>query len=134
MSGGQQVLRTRLAELLRVAERVGDAFPELGGGYELPNAAFSDVTIDVLARTVTKRGADVALTPLEFDLLVALFDRKGAAVSRRELLRDVWKGKNGVTTRTVDTHIFNLRQKLENDPSRPAHFVTVSKIGYRLKF
>ncbi len=94
---------------------------------------FGDVEIDAAARVVTRGGACVPLAPLEFDLLVALFQRKGAAASREELMREIWTGKAGVTPRTVDTHIFNLRRKLEDDPSQPVHLLTVSKIGYRLK-
>jgi hypothetical protein len=96
-------------------------------------AHFGDIEIDVAARVVRRSGSVVQLAPLEFDLLVALFARDGAAASRRELLREVWGNRQGVTTRTVDTHIFNLRRKLEKNPADPVHLLTVSKIGYRLQ-
>ena len=96
-------------------------------------ARFGSVEIDGAARVVTKAGKQVSLAPLEFDLLLALYIRNGAAVSRQDLLREVWTGRDGVTSRTVDTHVFNLRRKLEKSPARPEHLLTVSKVGYRLK-
>ena len=93
---------------------------------------FGDIAVDVSTRTV-RRGTDVvALTPMEFDLLVALLARKGAVVSRTELLSRVWGHSSAVLTRTVDTHIGELRRKLEQDPSTPRHILTVRKAGYRL--
>ena len=78
-------------------------------------------------------GTAVELAPLECDLLLALLGRRGAAVSRYELLTEVWGHAGRVQTRTVDTHIAQLRRKLEADPSRPEHIVTVRKFGYRLR-
>ena len=84
------------------------------------------------ARTVTRDGADVPVTPREFELLLALLRGRGTALSRRDLLRDVWGHKAEVSTRTVDTHVGELRRKLEDDPGRPAYILTVRKHGYRL--
>jgi two-component system, OmpR family, alkaline phosphatase synthesis response regulator PhoP len=92
---------------------------------------FADVEVDPDARVVTKGGDDVAVTPKEFDLLLALVAREGKAVSREELLRDVWNYAVPVESRTVDTHVSELRRKLEPDPSRPRHLLTVRKVGYR---
>jgi two-component system, OmpR family, alkaline phosphatase synthesis response regulator PhoP len=94
---------------------------------------FGDVEIDVPARVVTSNGDVVALAPMEFDLLLALVRRNGAAASRRDLLREVWGTTKAVSLRTVDTHIANLRRKLEDDPAHPHHILTVKKVGYRLK-
>jgi DNA-binding response OmpR family regulator len=69
---------------------------------------------------------------MEFDLLIALLRRQGAVVSRLELLKEVWGHSSAVLTRTVDTHIGELRRKLEHDPSTPRHILTVRKAGYRL--
>jgi len=93
---------------------------------------FGEVEVDLSTRTVRRAGAVVALTPMEFDLLVALLRRNGAVVSRMELLADVWGHSSAVLTRTVDTHIGELRRKLEHDPSTPRHILTVRKAGYRL--
>jgi len=94
---------------------------------------FGDIEVDGAAHTVTRAGALVALTPKEFDLLIALIQRRGAAATREDLLKEVWRYENGVMTRTVDIHIAELRRKLETDPSRPQYIITVRKVGYRLQ-
>jgi DNA-binding response OmpR family regulator len=94
---------------------------------------FGSVEINPASRMVTKQGTPVALSPKEFDLLLALVRRRGAVASRVELLREVWGHRVEVMTRTVDIHIAELRRKLEDDPSQPRHILTVWKAGYRLE-
>jgi DNA-binding response OmpR family regulator len=94
---------------------------------------FGDVEVDATRRTVTRDGRPVALTPMELDLLLALLRRNGAVASRIELLQDVWGHSAAVLTRTVDTHIAELRRKLERDPAAPAFILTARKAGYRLE-
>jgi len=93
---------------------------------------FGDIEVDSSSRTVRRRGSVVHLSPLEFDLLVALLRREGAVTSRTELLQEVWNYGPGVVSRTLDTHILNLRLKLKNEPGEPRHILTVRKVGYRL--
>jgi DNA-binding response OmpR family regulator len=94
---------------------------------------FGAVEVDVGARAARRDGREVGLAPKELDLLLALLDADGAAVSRLDLLRRVWGYSAAAVTRTVDTHVAELRRKLEDDPSRPRHLLTVRKIGYRLQ-
>lgn len=94
---------------------------------------FGNVVIDATAQTVTVSGAAVQLTHREFELLMALLRRQGAAVTRQDLLREVWGHRSAVMSRTVDTHIAELRRKLEVDPAQPDHILTVRKTGYRLQ-
>ena len=94
---------------------------------------FDTVSIDTRARSVKKAEHEIALTPKEFDLLLALVRRRGAVASRLELLKEVWGHQAEVMTRTVDIHIAELRRKLEDDPSTPRHILTVWKAGYRLQ-
>jgi two-component system, OmpR family, alkaline phosphatase synthesis response regulator PhoP len=94
---------------------------------------FGDVEVDVAARVVRRRGRAVELAPKEFDLLLALLKSRGAVVSRLELMTRVWGYSSAVVSRTVDTHVAELRRKLEDTPSAPRHIVTVRKIGYRLE-
>ena len=94
---------------------------------------FGNVSINTLARSVKKGETEIALTPKEFDLLLALIRRRGAVASRLELLKEVWGHQAEVMTRTVDIHIAELRRKLEDDPSSPKHILTVWKAGYRLQ-
>ena len=90
-------------------------------------------SVDPVARSVTRGGSDVALSPKEFDLLLALLARRGAVATRASLLAEVWGYERTVTSRTVDSHFGALRRKLEEDPSAPRHFLTVYKTGYRLR-
>ena len=94
---------------------------------------FGGVHVDEETRTVTRNGARISLTPKEFDLLAALLHRRGACVARDELLTEVWGYRATVPSRTVDTHIGELRRKLEDDPSAPEHILTIRKAGYRLQ-
>ena len=94
---------------------------------------FGDVEVDVHARTVRRRGERVELTPKEFDLLVALLHRQGRVTSRNELLRAVWGYSASVVSRTVDTHVAELRRKLEHDAAAPRHILTVWKVGYKFQ-
>jgi two-component system, OmpR family, alkaline phosphatase synthesis response regulator PhoP len=94
---------------------------------------FGEVEVSRTARTVKRRGEPVALTPKEFDLLIALMDRAGAVVARGDLLRAVWGYHQDVNTRTVDIHVSELRAKLEPNPAQPVHIITVRKAGYRFE-
>jgi two-component system, OmpR family, alkaline phosphatase synthesis response regulator PhoP len=94
---------------------------------------FGDVEVDAAARAVRRRGSAVDLAPKELDLLLALLEADGAARSRVELLGRVWGYPAAVVTRTVDTHVAELRRKLEHDRARPKHILTVRKLGYRLR-
>jgi two-component system response regulator MtrA len=122
---GRLELSARVAALLR---RSGGARAPAATAVE----AFGDVEVHPASRTVLLRGDAVALTPKEFDLLLALIRRRGAVASRNELLREVWDHHAVVMTRTVDIHIAELRRKLEEDSSNPRHILTVWKAGYRL--
>jgi DNA-binding response OmpR family regulator len=95
--------------------------------------SFGEVQIHLQSRSVTRRGTPVVLRPKEFDLLEALARRAGRVVSRQELLQGVWGYEADVQTRTVDTHIVELRRKLEDDAAEPRHIITVRKVGYLLR-
>ena len=72
-----------------------------------------------------------SLTPKAYELMMALIKRKGAVATRVELLREVWDHRAIVLTRTVDSHMAELRKKLEHDAADPKHFITIWKVGYR---
>jgi DNA-binding response OmpR family regulator len=90
---------------------------------------FDKIKVDFKRYQVFRGDAEVKLTSAEFKILQLLLASKGEPVSRHAILGDIWS--NEVTTRTVDTHIWNLREKLEDDPSNPKHIVTVHRIGYK---
>ncbi|HKT60684.1 MAG TPA: response regulator transcription factor [Gemmatimonadales bacterium] len=93
---------------------------------------FGEVVVDPATRGVTRSGVPVPLRPKEYELLRALLRRAGRVATRSELLREVWGYQDCVVSRTLDTHVGELRRKLENDPARPRHILTVRKTGYRL--
>jgi DNA-binding response OmpR family regulator len=93
---------------------------------------FGDVEFHPPTRRVRRLGRAVTLRPKEFDLLAALFRQRGRVVSRDALLRNVWGYSATTVTRTIDTHIAVLRRKLEADPKRPEHIVTIRSSGYIL--
>jgi DNA-binding response OmpR family regulator len=84
-------------------------------------------------RSARRDGAHIELRPKEYDLLLALIRHSGRIVSRAELLREVWGYTVGTVSRTVDTHIVGLRQKVETDPLAPEHILTVRSAGYFLR-
>ncbi len=117
-------LLERIRSLLR---RSGAALPESA------TISFGAVVVDPARRTVTRHGEPVQLTPKAFELLLALVRRGGAVATRVELLREVWGQRGDVLTRTVDSHMAELRRKLEDDPADPQHLLTVWKVGYRFR-
>lgn len=121
-----------LSELLaRVAAQLRRSRLPGGSAATSERYSFGDVEITPSARVVTKAGERVALTPREYDLLLALVQRPGVVLSRVTLLREVWGHQADVMTRTVDIHMGELRKKLEDVAAEPRHFVTVWKAGYR---
>jgi two-component system response regulator MtrA len=122
-------LLERIAMMLRRAPTAAAPAPDANA----PPLRFGDVEVDPPSRRARKAGRDVPLTPKAFDLLLALAAQAGKVVSRQELLRTVWQHQAQVVTRTVDSHVSELRQKLEDDPDAPRHIVTVWKIGYRFE-
>jgi DNA-binding response OmpR family regulator len=92
---------------------------------------FGDVIVNFSALEVLRKGRPVVLTALEFKTLKYFIQNARRAISRDELLNEVWGYENYPCTRTVDNHILKLRQKLEQDPSRPVHFRTVRGAGYK---
>jgi DNA-binding response OmpR family regulator len=92
---------------------------------------FDDVSVDVPKMEVYRAGKAVTLAPQEFKLLKYFAQNPERVLSRDQLLNDVWGYNSYPSTRTVDAHVLNLRQKLERDPTSPAHFVTVHNAGYK---
>jgi two-component system, OmpR family, alkaline phosphatase synthesis response regulator PhoP len=122
-------LLARVAAVLRRARpAVVDAPADAAGA---PTLSFGDVVVDLHARTVTRRREEVRLTHLEFQLLTFFCRSRGKVFSREELLRAVWGMQHGCTLRTVDNFVAQLRAKLEADPDRPRHLLTVRGSGYR---
>jgi two-component system response regulator MtrA len=89
------------------------------------------VLIDVPAHQVTRGGKRLALTPLEFDLLVALARKPRQVFTREVLLEQVWGYRHAADTRLVNVHVQRLRAKVERDPEKPDVVLTVRGVGYK---
>jgi two-component system, OmpR family, response regulator MtrA len=90
-----------------------------------------DLAIDVQAHQVTRTGKQIALTRLEFDLLVALAKEPGRVFTRDALLSEVWGYRHSTDTRLVNVHVQRLRSKIEHDAEHPEIVVTVRGVGYK---
>lgn len=91
----------------------------------------ADLTVDVAGHQVSRDGKDIALTPLEFDLLVALARKPWQVFTREMLLEEVWGYRHQADTRLVNVHVQRLRSKVEVDPDNPAVVLTVRGVGYK---
>jgi DNA-binding response OmpR family regulator len=120
-------LLVRVEVLLRRRRGAEAAAP----GQAADRLSAGDVTIDVPARVAYRANEALPLSRMAFDLLVALVRHRGAVITRAELMREVWGYSEGVVSRTLDTHIFELRRLIESDPAKPTRIRTVWRIGYR---
>ena len=119
--------------LKEILARVRALLKRGGAGTALPEPVqVGDLSVDLAARVVLLAGRPLTLRPKEFDLLAALVRHRGRVVSRAELLREVWGYAAGIESRTVETHLAALRQRLGDDPQSPRYIVTVRGAGYRL--
>jgi two-component system alkaline phosphatase synthesis response regulator PhoP len=92
---------------------------------------FGNLEVDIDGAAIRKDGVSVELTALEFRLLKAFIERRGRVLSREQLIDAAWEHGTNVTDRVVDTHILNLRKKIEVDPSQPRLIQGVRGLGYR---
>jgi two-component system alkaline phosphatase synthesis response regulator PhoP len=93
--------------------------------------AFGDVSVNFDSFTARKGEQGIELSPREFDILRYLVENRGRVISRTEMLAHIWGYVSALHTRTIDSHVANLRQKVETIPSRPEYIHTVHRIGYR---
>jgi DNA-binding response OmpR family regulator len=117
---GADELRARIEAVLRRSSSgpAGDVY------------AFGDTDVNFARCEVMRAGQRLDITAVEFKLLTAFIRRRGRVLSRQQLLDDVWVGTN-CTDRVVDSHVANLRKKIEPDPSAPRFIVSVRSLGYR---
>ncbi len=100
---------------------------------ELEECSFGDVYVNFQKKIATKGGRELNLTAKEFGLLQILAAHEGEVVSRETILNKVWGYEKFPTTRTVDTFIYGLRRKVEDDPAAPRHILTAPWSGYRFE-
>jgi len=95
--------------------------------------SFGDVTLDLTRREVRRKGEIVHLTPIEYKLLAVLVRHAGLVMTQRQLLKEVWGPGHAEEGHYLRIFIHQLRQKLEDNPSRPRHLITEAGVGYRLR-
>jgi two-component system KDP operon response regulator KdpE len=105
-----------------------------GEALESPLVCFGGVEVDLARHSVAKHGQPIRLTAIEFKLLSVLLANAGRVMTHRQLLREVWGGIYIEHTHYLRIYVAHLRQKLEDDPTQPAHFQTEIGIGYRFQF
>ena len=118
-------LRARVRALLRRRSRSGDAAS--------PIIEFGTVAVDLSRRSVTRDGAPVHLTPTEYRLLSTLLGQSGKVLTQRHLLREIWGPAYIESSHYLRVYVGHLRQKLEDDPAQPRHFLTETGVGYRFQ-
>ncbi|EAC1255357.1 histidine kinase [Salmonella enterica subsp. enterica] len=120
--------RRAILSALRLAQELG---AETASPCADPIVRFSGVTVDLAARLIHRGDEEIHLTPIEFRLLAVLLNNAGKVLTQRQLLNQVW-GPNAVEhSHYLRIYMGHLRQKLEQDPTRPRHFITETGIGYR---
>ncbi len=128
---GLRELLARVEALFRRGRRVEGTDNGRDGGRQV--VRFGDVEVDFAGHVGRRAGEPILFRPKELELLRALLRAPGRVVSRQRLLQEVWGYATDVVTRTVDTHVAELRRRVEHDPARPRHIITVRKVGYMFR-
>jgi len=116
-------LRELLARIRAVLRRTTPETPK--------TISFGDTEVDLERRAIRRAGRELKFTPSEYKLLTYFLENADRVLTRDMILNSVWGYDSFPNTRTVDVHVVKLRQKLEEDPNVPRHFVTVHGVGYR---
>lgn len=99
---------------------------------EITAYSFGQIELDFKKYEARKKAKKLDLTPLEFHMLKLLIQKKGEALSRDDFLDKIWGEDNTyVSFRTVDSHIANIRKKIEDDPANPKHIISIRSVGYK---
>ena len=136
LRGGADDYITKPFGLMELLARVEALFRRSPGNLnaaQTPETGFGDVRIDCNTQRVWKGDQQVVLTPKEYELLLTLLAQPNRVHTREDLLRKVWKHRGDIATRTVDTHMAELRRKLELDSRKPKYLRTARGSGYWLK-
>ena len=125
-------VRSQLRRYLQLGSRTAAPARYVIGGVELDDSA-KEVTLEDHAKTVTVDGAEVSLTPIEYDILKLLMESPGRVYSPKEIYRQVWKESPFGSDNTVAVHIRHLREKIEINPADPRYLKVVWGQGYKME-
>ena len=119
-------LRELMARVRAVLRRTGER------AEDLESYIFGRIELDFRRYEAKKKGKKLELTPLQFHMLKLLIRNKGEVLSRDALLDEVWGRDNvWISHRTIDSHVANIRKKIEDDPSNPRHILSIRGVGYK---
>jgi two-component system alkaline phosphatase synthesis response regulator PhoP len=119
-------LRELVARAKAIFRRVEARFEDLD------TYSFGQIDLDFKKYEAIKKGKNLELTPIEFHLMKLMIQRKGEVLTRNDFLDGIWGEDNlAVSDRTVDSHIANIRKKVEDDPANPKHIISVRGVGYK---
>ncbi len=123
---------TKPFSVLELLARIKAVLRRTKSGSQIPEVYRSgDLEINFRKYSTRKKGKSLALSPREYEILKYFIERRGEIVSREDLLNQVWGYDSFPNTRTVDTHIAKLRQKIEDNPENPELIITIHGIGYK---
>jgi len=123
---------TKPFSVLELLARVKSVLRRSKSGTRIPESyRFGNLEISFRKYTARKKGKSLMLSPREYEILKYFIEKQGEIISRDELLNAVWGYESFPNTRTVDTHIAKLRQKIEDKPDDPKHIITIHGIGYK---
>ncbi len=123
---------TKPFEFAELFARIDALMRRTKGDDDPTSLDLGDLHVDFTHFTAERAGQDIGLSTREFRILRAFAKFRGEPLSRERLLREAWGGDDAVTTRTVDTHVKNLRKKIEPNPAQPIHIRTLHREGYIL--
>lgn len=122
---------TKPFDILELSARVEAIFRRSGKQVNLETCRVGDAEIDFNANTIRKGDKEFAITQVEAQLLKYLVHHEGKILPREQIMEDVWGHDYLLSSRTIDTHVTHLRQKLEDNPSQPRYIVTIHRVGYK---
>ncbi len=118
---------------MELCARIRAVLRRATGGEAGKTCEFGAVRVDFSRGLAERNGTAVDLTALELKVLAALIDAKGHLLSREQLIERAWGPGVSISDRVVDNHVLNLRRKLEAEPARPRHLLSVRGLGYRFE-
>ena len=122
---------TKPFSFMELLARVDAVLRRSRAAFGSDEVVFGGIKLNFSTHQATREGSALDLSPREFRILRYFLDRPGETVTREALLNDVWGYDSSAFSRTVDTHIARLRQKVESTPAEPRHLITVHRVGYK---